>query len=92
MQDWEYEVSDPDRIQEFINEYDKSYTSDHEKGSLMEIILDSANILLQENRLDEFEDFKIEIIDRLERNQTLHRGTITYWRSGNFEISDKLKH
>lgn len=90
-QDWEYEVSDPNRIQEFINEYDKTETSDKEKESLMEIILDSANDLLCFKGQSDFDKFISWINDRLKRNQKIHRATINYWSTNDFEISDRIK-
>ncbi len=90
-QDWEYEVSDPSRIQEFMDEYDKTETSDRERESLMEIILDSANDLLLDNGYQEFDKFISWINNRLERNQEIHQATMNYWNENDFEISNRLK-
>ncbi len=90
-QDWEYEVSDPSRIQEFIDEYDKTETSDRERESLMEIILDSANDLLLYKGYQEFDKFISWINNRLERNQEIHQATMNYWNDNDFEISNRLK-
>jgi len=87
MQDWEYEVSNPNRLDEFINEYDKEETTQKEKEILMEIILESSNDLILENK----ERFQIKYSDkikqRLERNSGLHKGTVKYWTENKFEIS-----
>lgn len=90
MQDWEYEIADSDRIQEFIEEYDKSESTDKEKQSLMEIILDSSNDLLVDNKTVEFEKFFLAIIERLKKESKLHEGTINYWKTNDFEISKRL--
>lgn len=90
MQDWEYEVADANRIQDFIAEYDKIQTSDSEKESLMEIIIDSANDLLLNKRNKEFKISILLINERLRKNEHLHFMTINYWKKNEFEISDKL--
>ena len=90
-QDWEYEVSDPSRIQEFINEYDKTVTTHSERASLMEIILDSANDLLMSNGHKEYEKFNSWINSRLKQNLQIHLGTLNYWNKNDFVISRRLK-
>jgi len=91
MQDWEFEVSDCNRIVEFIREYDEPEWTDKAKESLMEIILDSANDLLNMGRKVEFEKYFTEIEKRLSLNAVLHRETLNYWTENDFEISNKLK-
>ena len=90
MQDWEYEIADSDRIQEFIEEYDKSESTDKERQSLMEMILDSSNDLLVDHRTVEFEKFFSAITVRLKRESILHEGTINYWKTNDSEISKRL--
>lgn len=41
MQDWEYEVADPNRIDEFIDAYLSNELNEDEKFALMETILQS---------------------------------------------------
>ena len=91
MQDWEYEVADQYRIEEFIAEYDKGATTDKEKESLMELILDSSNNLLLNGNMDEFERIFPEIQSRLKSNPNLHKGTLRYWTTNGFLISERLK-
>ena len=91
MQDWEYEVSDQYRIDEFIAEYDKSDTTDKERETLMEMILDSSNDLIQNGNIDEFERIFKEVKGRLKSNPDLHKRTLRYWTADNFLISDRLK-
>jgi len=90
MQDWEYEISNPKRIDEFINEYDKEGTTNKEKEILMEIILDSSNDLCIENERDFQTKYLKRLIERLEKNSDLHKGTIKYWTENKFEISKWL--
>ena len=91
MQDWEYEVSDQHRIDEFIAEYDKSETTNKERETLMEMILDSSNHLLQKGNMDEFERIFKGVQSRLQSNPDLHKGTLRYWTADNFLISERLK-
>lgn len=91
MQNWEYEISDPRRISEFIMEYDKESSSIIEKQTLMEIILDSLNDFKELNTISEFEKQIEPVIDRLKMNREIHNGTINYWENGKFGISELLK-
>ena len=90
MQDWEYEIADSNRVIEFIEEYDKLVSTKKEKQSLMEIIIDSTNDLLSENRKEEFEKYLFQINERLNNAIELHKGTLNYWKSNDFEISKRL--
>jgi len=91
MQDWEYEISDLSRIGEFIAEYDKKSSTIAEKQILMEIILDSLNDLKKLNANTEFND-QLEIVNsKLQQNPEIHKGTINYWKTGEFKISGHLK-
>jgi hypothetical protein len=90
MQDWEYEIADSNRVMEFIEEYDKSLSTKKEKQTLMEMIIDSSNDLLCENRNAEFEKILLLINERLQNAIKLHKGTLNYWKSNNFEISKRL--
>ncbi|MBD1395004.1 hypothetical protein [Mucilaginibacter glaciei] len=91
MQDWEYEVSDPDRIVDFINEYKKTDTNNAEKISLMEIMLDSLNTTLYTNGgFKKMNQNNKEIISLLKSNKSLHSTTLEYWQNG-WPISILLK-
>ncbi len=91
MQDWEYEISDCTRIDEFIHEYDKSETSESEKQSLMEIILSSLNDIVSDGNNGEFEQHLDQVVKRLTSNEVLHVGSQKYWMENDFEISSLLK-
>ena len=90
MQDWEYEVSNPNRLDEFIDEYDKKKTTQNEKEILMEIILDSSNDLCIENERNFQTKYLKRLIERLEKNSDLHIATIKYLTENKFEISKWL--
>ena len=92
MQDWEYEVSNPNRLDEFINEYYREETTRNEKEILMEIILDSSNDLKIENKDSFLIKYSEKLKERLERNFDLHIGTAKYWIENKFEISNCLKY
>lgn len=91
MQDWEYEVSDCSRLPEILMEYDRSETTVKEKQSLMEIILDSMNDLLEDGRTEEFESNFNKVKERLIMNDKIHAGTLQYWTAKDFKVSARLK-
>ena len=43
MQDWEYQVADPTRIDEFLTAYESAGLSDDEKFTLMQTIIEPFN-------------------------------------------------
>lgn len=90
MQDWEYEIADSNRVAEFIKEYDKPETTDKEKESLMEMIIDSTNDIFDKNNNVETEELLLLINERLIKSIDLHKGTLNYWKSNDFEISKRL--
>lgn len=91
MQDWEYEVSDYRKLPDFVAEYDKQSTSDKEKESLMEIMLDSLNDLLEESESREYSKYFAEVRDRLNDFSKLHMATLSYWTKNKFIISEQLR-
>lgn len=91
MQDWEYEIADSNRITEFISEYDNLNSSRKEKETLMEIILDSLNDIDRKTNNLDFEKHLSSVLYRLSKNKEIHKGTLKYWRNGNFDISNLLK-
>ena len=90
MQDWEYEIADSNRVAEFIEEYDKPETTDKEKESLMEMIIESTNDIFDKNRNAETDKLLFLINERLIKSIELHKGTLIYWKSNDFEISKRL--
>ena len=76
MQDWEYEVADPEKINDFFEVYKNESTVEDEKFILLEMLLES------------FEDSTIDLNDNKEWNELLelvnsrfkiHVYTLWYW-------------
>ncbi|WP_227552365.1 MULTISPECIES: hypothetical protein [unclassified Acinetobacter] len=80
MQDWEYEVADPNRIDEFIDAYLSNELNEDEKFALMETILQSFEE--SSKTLDSDQQWNI-ILQLLEDNLDIHATTICYWAYGN---------
>ncbi|MFW2014069.1 hypothetical protein [Acinetobacter bereziniae] len=80
MQDWEYEVADPNRIDEFIDAYLSNELNEDEKFALMETILQSFEE--SSKTLDSDQQWNT-ILQLLEDNPDIHATTICYWACGN---------
>ncbi|MDH0031949.1 MULTISPECIES: hypothetical protein [unclassified Acinetobacter] len=78
MQDWEYEVADATRIDEFLEDYLHNQTLDEEKFVLMEILLESFTEI---GDLDNDSRWAIVLL-LLEKNINIHAHTICYWSNG----------
>ncbi|BCM90188.1 hypothetical protein IAD21_02039 [Abditibacteriota bacterium] len=73
---WEYEVADPDRVDEFFAAYESGGLSDDERFSLMETILESIRVLGEvEGRSPRW----LHILELIENNIELHIYTVCYW-------------
>ena len=76
MQDWEYEVSNPARIDEFLDAYLNGGLNDDEKFTLMEMLIDS----FEGSDIDLAVDSRwAHVLDQLDRNIELHAHTVWYW-------------
>lgn len=76
MQDWAYEVSDPERIGEFLDAYLQEGMSEDERFTVMQTIIDSSErnpIPLEE------QPQWAQIQQELRHNIALHASTIFYW-------------
>lgn len=80
MQDWEYEVADPNRIDEFIDAYLSNELNEDEKFALIETILQSFEE--SSKTLDSDQQWNT-ILQLLEDNLDIHATTICYWACGN---------
>ncbi|WP_336954298.1 hypothetical protein [Acinetobacter sp. AS167] len=80
MQDWQYEVADPSRIDEFMHAYLSNELNDDEKFALMETLLqsfeESSKILGSDRQW-------MTILQILQDNLDIHATTICYWACGN---------
>ncbi|MBS1522699.1 MAG: hypothetical protein JST50_17000 [Bacteroidetes bacterium] len=75
MQDWSYEVSNPNDIEKYINHYN-SLTDDDEKFVLIEIIIDSNNDLEDHAQLEFYWN---KVRQLLIKDFAIHEYTIFYW-------------
>lgn len=85
MQDWSYEVANPNDIEKYLNHYNK-LSDDDEKFVLMEILIQATNDQLEIKKfLDYWKETKLRLID----NFDLHEYTIYYWACfDNEELED----
>jgi hypothetical protein len=76
MQDWEWEVADYNRINEFVAEFRSDSLSDDEKFTLLEIIIQS----FEESDTDlNTNDLWLEVLSLIEKNFKLHSYSVWYW-------------
>ena len=76
MQDWEYQVADSGRLDEFLAAYESGELNDDERFTLMETILQSFEDLGSSTRYDPRWDRTLEIINA---NLDLHAYSVWYW-------------
>jgi hypothetical protein len=76
MQDWEWEVADHTRLDEFIGAYQSGDLDDDERFTLMEIIIQSFEDLGARSEHDPRWQC---ILDILDRNVELHACSVWYW-------------
>jgi hypothetical protein len=76
MQDWEWEVADPDRIAEFLAAYESGELSDDERFTLMETLLQSFEDLPEPTASDPRWQRTLQL---LAQNVQLHRYSLWYW-------------
>jgi len=89
MQDWEYQVADFERIDEFIAAYGGGELSEDEKFVLMETIIESFEDLARRGS-DLTGDARWgRILVVLDQNIALHAYTVWYWSCLDAETSDE---
>jgi hypothetical protein len=76
MSDWEWEVADPERIDEFIAAYQSGELDDDERFTLMEMILQSFDDLGDDVADDPRWNLVLSLLDA---NFRLHAHSIWYW-------------
>ncbi|MFC3803465.1 hypothetical protein [Cohnella sp. GCM10012308] len=76
-QDWEYEVADSNRVNEFISFYETAVLDQDEKFALMNLIISSFDDALREAK--DHDGTWDRIKNHLARDLVLHRNTILYW-------------
>lgn len=87
MQDWEWMVSDSDRIGEFVDACTSGDLTDDERFTLMQTILQSC-----EDRMEPLEEQQrwSDVIQLLRDNVELHAHTIYYWSCMDTENDDEV--
>lgn len=78
-QDWEYEIADSERVDEFITYYQNNLSDEDEKFTLMLIIIESCNDAISENNLENKTWEKVK--KSLMEDYYIHKQTIDYWCS-----------
>jgi len=76
-QDWEYEVSDSSKVEEFLYSYENLGLNKDEKYALMTIIISSYNDAIEEGTMDERTKEKIKFL--LLSEVDIHRNIILNW-------------
>lgn len=86
MQDWEWEIADPSRIEEFLDAYENWDLTDDERFSLMEIIIECAEESAES--LPESKHWK-RALQLLEANIVVHIHSVWYWAVPEAETRDE---
>lgn len=75
MQDWEYEVADVERIDDFLNAYDLNDITEDERFLLIEMLFQS----FEEMNNFEKDTRWYRTLSLVENNLDLHTQTVLYW-------------
>jgi len=84
MQDWEWEVADSGRLDEFTGAYESGELNGDERFTLMETIIQSFDDLGPQHERDPRWRRILEILDR---NIELHIYSVWYWSAVDGETS-----
>lgn len=95
MQDWEWEVADAKRFDEFIGVYRSAGLNDDERFSLMEMLIQCIEDMeLQSNYVAAWSNIEPLLLSRPD----LHRSTVAYWAClheveslARFRVSEKMR-
>ena len=75
MQDWSYEVAEPDNIDMYIKHYDK-LIDENKKFVLMEIMIQATT---DQGNLNDLKKYWTKLKTRLISDNEIHESTIYYW-------------
>ncbi len=78
-QDWEVELANSDRVDEFVACYKSTKLSSEEKKALMSLIFASYNDFLNEREIDKSELW-FEIALLIQSDRDLFKELLSYWR------------
>ena len=76
-QDWEIELANSDRVQEFCDAYEQEDLDSTEKQALMALIIASYDLYIEERTNDVFLWNKIAAL--IKKDFDLHKSTLAYW-------------
>ncbi len=81
MQDWEWEVADASRFQEFLAAYRHASLNEAERGSLMEVLIQCVEDLLAAGSPQPPESLPEwqAVAALLREHPSLHAATVDYW-------------
>jgi hypothetical protein len=88
-QDWEWEVADTRRFQEWISVYQNEALSDDERFSLMEILIQCIEDMRQGDKLAEQLPEWQAVVTLLLKNCQLHASSIFYWSAFGHDDPDE---
>jgi hypothetical protein len=87
MQDWEWEVADSNKIDEYIAAYKNGGLTDDERFTLMEMIIhafeDTGESINNDSRW-------VDTLQILEQNIELHAYSVWYWSDLENELEDQV--
>lgn len=87
-QDWQYEVADSNRIEEFVKFYLDNNLNKSEKFTLMSLILESTNDSVQNKSLN-CETWE-QIAKILTNDTDINKQILEYWACGDDKIEDSF--
>ncbi len=80
MQDWEFEVADPARLDEFLAAYDDGTLDDDERFTLMMTIIESCETAFGETGHTQNNDRQWHrVLEYIRRDVDLHIYSLWYW-------------
>jgi hypothetical protein len=88
MQDWEIELADPSRVEEFSKIYSQASLTSDEKKALMSLIIASFEAYLHEYGNNPSQWDKIR--DLIEKDYDMHEQAVNYWSCFDIELSDEF--
>ena len=97
MQDWEWEIADSKKLNDYISIYNKDHMTNDDRFTIMETILQAVECRIIDNGVPPRSWIKIKKI--LEKNKELHKDSIYYWsdiewslhRNASFKVSRYLR-